>query len=225
MGSTARSDARIRHWPVYGLRLLIEDLELRFPDDDDLAAMADLAEGGIHPPERMPFASPWTDAPVGELGRNLLQFHWRSRAEWRPENWSLPFVVIRDGVVVGTQGIGAEEFTGRRMVETGSWVGAAFQGQGIGTAMRTAVLAFAFDRLGALEARSGAYLDNAASLAVSRSLGYRDDGTTVYAPRGMRTIEQRLLMTREQWRAVSRPHVEVRGAAACRRLFGLDDEA
>ncbi len=48
----------------------------------------------------------------------------------------LELVVVRDGTVVGTQGVGAHDFAVLRQVSTGSWLGRAYQGQGIGTQMR-----------------------------------------------------------------------------------------
>jgi RimJ/RimL family protein N-acetyltransferase len=56
------------------------------------------------------------------------------------------------------------------------WIGLEYQGQGIGTEMRAAVLYLAFAGLGADYALSGAFTDNPASLAVSRKLGYGEDG-------------------------------------------------
>jgi RimJ/RimL family protein N-acetyltransferase len=87
--------------------------------------------------------------------------------------------------------------------------------------MRTAVLALAFDSLAALEARSSAFLDNPASLRVSRKLGYADDGTEVYAREGRRAVEQRFCMSVEAWRAVLREPVEIEGLEPCLPLLGL----
>ena len=69
-------------------------------------------------------------------------------------------------------------FASLRSVETGSWLGRAFQGQGLGKEMRQAILHLAFEGLGAEEAHSGAFHDNAPSLATSRSVGYAENGET-----------------------------------------------
>lgn len=211
-----------RHWPLFGLRLRIADLELRPPSDADQAELADLALAGVHPPEVMPFSTGWTDTPRDQLATSTMQFLWSTRAQWSPESWHLVFAVERVGVIVGAQGVQGEDFAHRRTVATGSWLGQAHQGRGTGKLMRTAVLAFAFEHLGALEARSGAFVDNPASAAVSRALGYVEDGTEVHAPRGRRAVEQRFLMTREAWHARARPEVTVTGLAACRALFGAE---
>ena len=98
------------------------------------------------------------------------------RANWTPEKWWLNLAVERDGEFVAAQTITAEGFAVHRVVDTGSWVARRFQRQGIGKEMRGAVLAFAFDHLGAEVAESEAFLDNAASNAVSQSLGYEPNG-------------------------------------------------
>ena len=51
------------YWPLFDLRVRTPRLELRYPSDDDLVALVDLARMGIHPPETMPFSTPWTDVP------------------------------------------------------------------------------------------------------------------------------------------------------------------
>jgi RimJ/RimL family protein N-acetyltransferase len=110
-----------------------------------------------------------------------------------------------------------------REVATGSWMGLRHQGRGIGTEMRAAVLAFAFDHLGAVRARSAAFVDNHASMRVSEKLGYRRDGTETLARRGRVTEDVRLLVDRGTFR---RPAwtVEVSGVAACLPMLGATAE-
>ncbi len=162
--------------PVLGLRLRSEDLELRGLTDADLVVLCDLAAQGIHPPERMPFRVPWTDAPPAELRRNAAQYHWRARADFTPERWALHLGVWQAGVLIGSQGFETEHYLVTRTGETGSWLGAEHQGRGLGTRMRRMICAFAFDHLDAAEVTSAAFLDNPGSLAVSRKVGYRENG-------------------------------------------------
>ena len=212
-------------WPLYRLRVRTGDIELRWPDDDQLAALAALTREPLHDPEQMPFSMPWTDAPAEERMRSTLQFHWRCRGEWSPAKWHLPLVASRGGEVVGTQGMMGNDFGITREVETGSWVGRRFQNQGLATQMRTAMLHLAFEGLGALRARSGAFTDNAASLRVSEKLGYRPDGTETHVRRGEPGIISRLVLTRERWAecSVSRPEAELEGVGGCLELFGIRD--
>jgi RimJ/RimL family protein N-acetyltransferase len=208
-------------WPLFGLRVWTERLELRLPTEDELVDLAEVALAGIHGPDEMPFGFPWTDQPSPQFERSFMQYHWSTRASWSPEKWELGLGVWAHGELVGTQGIGATNFAILRTVGTGSWLGREFQGQGIGKEMRTAVLALAFDHLGADWATSGAFTDNPASAAVSRALGYEENGFDREAPRGEPKEVVRFVMTAEMWRSRERPHVEVAGLDECRELFGV----
>jgi RimJ/RimL family protein N-acetyltransferase len=165
------------HWPLAGLRLCTPRLEPRWPTLDDLDELATLAVAGVHDPQVQPFSVAWTDTPAAELPRRSLQYYWSQWAAWRPSDWTLDLVVVHNGTIVGAQGLKATDFAVVREVHTGSWIGLGHQGQGIGTEMRAAVLSLAFGELGAESARSHAHSDNAASIGVSRKLGYSDDGT------------------------------------------------
>lgn len=211
-------------FPALGLRVTAGSLELRGLDDDDLVALARLAAEGIHEPERMPFLHPWTDAPAEELPLSFLHYHWRIRAEWSRTSWDLNLGVWSDGELVGVQGLRTESFPVTRTGETGSWLGRRHQGRGIGTAMRRAICALCFDHLGFAEVTSGAFVDNPASLAVSRKVGYRDNGRRRLERRpGELAINQSLVLTPEDFRRGPEP-VEVEGAGPMRRLIGLDSE-
>lgn len=164
-------------WPLRHLVLRTPRLELRPDDDAGLLGLVDEVHRGIHPPEEMPFTFPWTDQPKDVLGRNVLQFYWNQRAAVAPGKWTVNFLIRLDGEVIGSQGISASDFAVTGSVRTGSWLGMRHQGKGLGTEMRAAVLVFAFDHLDAREALSDAWVDNPASLGVSRKLGYRENGS------------------------------------------------
>ncbi|SHK46290.1 Protein N-acetyltransferase, RimJ/RimL family [Pseudonocardia thermophila] len=206
-------------WPLRGLVLRTPRLELRPATDPDLYALVGVAERGIHPPEEMPFGEEWTDADPRYLGRGILQYHWRLRAELSPQRWTLPFAVRTGGRVIGLQYLSAREFPVLREVCTGSWLGMADQGKGYGAEMRAAVLTFAFDHLGARTARSSARAENTASLAISRKLGYRPDGTEAVVRRGEPTTDVRMLLDRASF---VRPAwaTAVEGAEPCFPLLG-----
>jgi RimJ/RimL family protein N-acetyltransferase len=172
-------------WPLHGLRLRTPRLELRLPTLSELDALADLAALGVHDPDVQPFAVAWTDVSPDERALATLRHHWSMWAAWQPDDWRLNLVTVLDGTVVGSQGIGATGFAVLREVSTGSWLGQAYQGRGIGTEMRAAVLHLAFEGLGARYATSGAHEDNTASLRVSGKLGYADDGIERLVVRGV----------------------------------------
>lgn len=208
-------------FPPAGLVLRAgEDLELRYLTDDLLPAVADVARAGIHDPGWQPLTD-WTDVADDERARRVVQHVWRLRAELTPERWMLSFAVVRDGVAVGRQDVGAEAFGVRREVSTGSWLGLAHQGRGTGTRMRLAVLSLAFDHLGARTAVTSAHTDNEPSNRVSRRVGYLPDGEEVNVVRGVRREGWRYRMTAERWRELSHPRVEVDGLTqACRSMLG-----
>jgi RimJ/RimL family protein N-acetyltransferase len=212
-------------WPLFGLRIRSERLVLRLPTDDDILALIDVAKAGIHPPDEMPFGVAWSVEPSPAFEHGFVQHHWGMRASWTPEAWTLNLLVELDGRPIGSQTIGAKDFAIHRIVDTGSWLGQAFQGRGLGKEMRAAVLAFAFDGLGARVAESAAFLDNAASNGVSRSLGYEDNGMGALAPQGVSRESQRFRMTAAAWRSRPRPPVEIDGLEACRELFGAQGDA
>lgn len=212
---------RTEHWPLAGLRVRTPRLELRYPTDETLAELVDVAASGVHDPAEMPFLTAWTDRPPGEFERGFLQYHWGRRAEWAVADWELELAVMVDDRAVGVQGVLAKDFPVAREVGTGSWLGQPWQGQGIGREMRAAVLQLAFDGLGAEQATTGAFADNHASLAVTRALGYQPDGELWRVRRGQRVRECRFRMSRDAWLPRRRTDIEIRGLAACHDMFGV----
>ena len=208
-------------WPLTRLRLRTPRLELRLPSQHDLDALATLAAAGVHDEAVQPFNVPWTDAAPPDRARGTLQYHWSQWAAWKPADWSLNLVVVRDGTVVGMQGISAKDFAVVREVDSGSWLGRAFHGQGTGTEMRAAILHLAFAGLGAEYALSSAFTDNPASQAVSRKLGYEPDGISRHVRRGQAATQVRFRLSREIWAASRTLPVTIDGLAECLPMFGL----
>ena len=165
-------------WPFDRLRLRTPRLELRPVRDEDIAGLVQAALAGVHDPEAMPFAVPWTRQEPHELARGTAQHVWLSRANLTREAWNVSFAIVEDGEIVGRQDIAADSFADRRTVETGSWLTRSRQGRGLGREMRAGVLLWAFDWLKADYAETAAMAGNAASRRVSESLGYRPNGTT-----------------------------------------------
>src|SRR6187551_2377269 len=136
-------------WPLFDLTVTTPRLELRFIDDTLGPELAELAALGIHDPAVMPFGIEWTDVPPPQLQRNSLQWYWNCRATWQPTSWRCEFVVLVDGEVVGSTSLFADQFAALRRFETGSWLGRAHQGKGLGKEMRAATLHLGFAGLGA----------------------------------------------------------------------------
>ena len=207
--------------PLFGLRVTTPRLVLRVGTTGEVRALGELARRGIHPPDDMPFGVAWTDrAALPGFLEEFSAFHRGHMTDWSAEEWHLDLLVWESGELVGTQGIGGKVFAAERVVATGSWLGQAAQGRGIGTEMRAAVLELAFRGLGAEAATSGWLEGNAASGRVSEKLGYRTTGVSEISPRGMPVPHHDVRIDRADWR--SPVAVELTGIAPCLPLFGSD---
>ncbi len=192
------------HWPLFKLHLTTPRLELRLPTLEDLDQLADRAAEGIHDLEVMPFIPPWTDVPSNELPTNVVLSNLGEIARWRPERWCCNFAVIYGGQAIGIQDLSATDFAVTREVHTGSWLGRLYQGRGLGTEMRAAVLHLAFTGLGALSAISAAF---------------EPDGLSIHNVRGQRTIAQRMRLDHSAF--TSPIPIDIHGLEPCLPHFGL----
>jgi len=183
--------------PLTRLRVRTPRLELRLGTDTELRELGRVALAGIHDPDVMPFEFPWTD---GVSEESVLEYHREQLRLFTPEDWSLGLVVFYRGRPIGIQSIGAERFAETHRVGTGSWLGKEWQGQGLGTEMRAAVLQLAFGGLGAEVAVSGAIAGNPQSLGVSRKLGYEVVGSHLVSPRGEPLEHTDIELRRENFR-------------------------
>jgi RimJ/RimL family protein N-acetyltransferase len=203
--------------PLARLRLRTPRLELRLATVAELRELAHVAQAGIHDPDFMPFELAWTDNVSEE---SFIDWHQSALRDWRPYDWRLELVVFFDGRPIGCQSLVAEEFGPTRRAKTGSWLGAPWQGRGLGTEMRSAVLTLLFDGLRARETWSGAVVGNEASLGVSRKLGYVETGMSTVSPRGKPVPHHDLVLTADRFRRPDDVHIE--GLEGLDSLFGLD---
>jgi RimJ/RimL family protein N-acetyltransferase len=210
------------YWPLFDLVVRTPRLELRPPDDEMLVQLAEAADPGMFPAGEFHFTVDWLSPPSPTRERQAMQFWWLQRANWTPSEWSLTMAVVVDGTAVGVQDIGAKSFPLNRRVSTGSWLTPSVQGRGLGKEMRQAILHLGFVGLGAAEAHSGAFEDNVRSIAVSRAVGYEDNGFE-RSLRGGRTsgVHVNFRMTRERFQQVRRHDIEIENLEPCLELFGL----
>jgi RimJ/RimL family protein N-acetyltransferase len=201
--------------PLWQLRLRTPRLELRLPTDEELLELYRVAQAGIHPPEEMPFGVAWTDDLQESSFVDYHTAHWR---DWTLESWHLNLFTFVDGRTIGTQEVHGANYARSGEVDTGSWLGAPFQGKGYGTEQRVAVLELAFRGLGAVAATSGALVTNPASQRVSEKLGYRVTGLTEVAPRGEPIPHYHYRLERQDWR--SPIPVVIEGLESALHLFG-----
>ncbi|MEU0314855.1 GNAT family N-acetyltransferase [Nocardioides sp. NPDC006273] len=208
-------------WPLFGLVIRTPRLELRLPNDDELARLAQVAADGVHEPTDRPFLTPWAERPPLERARHVLRGAWASRGEWAPEDWSLGLTVFSDGEPLGVVWVSATEFADRCEVSTTSWLGLPHHRRGFGTEARLGALTLAFDHLGAAYATSEAFPDNAASVGVSTRLGYQPDGISRDVRDGEVLVSHRLRLDRERWERNDRTGIEVSDLEPCLTMFGV----
>lgn len=202
------------------LRISVDGLLLRPLRESDLAGLARVLPADV---ELNPASPVYPGAAAGtERATVVHQDYWRAMGTWTTSAWRLNFVVLRGDEVVGAQELEGNDFALLRTVDTASFLVADMRGRGIGKAMRRGVLALAFGPLGAACAITSAWHDNVASLGVSRSLGYVDNGVSRH-PRGDSADDLvHLRLTRDAWLAAGHADgVEVVGAAPCLPYFGL----
>ena len=195
---------------------------MRLPTDDDLGELVGvIRDGMLNDDEPYPFAGPWALEAEPKRTWGALQHNWRARAEFTPETFQLPFVAVIDGAIAGVQGLMATDFPRLQQVTSGSWLGRGWQGEGYGREMRAAVLTFAFEKLEAVVALSEARISNDRSVAVSRALGYRDNGITRHGFGAHDADEQiNFRLDRADWEArTDRPAVTIDGWEVCAPMF------
>jgi len=203
-------------WPLFGLRLAFRDVVLRPMTEADLPHLAAVLPGDVgHDPRLALFES----QGFAENERRLFcQGYWRALGTWSPESWVLHFAVSHGGDLVGVQTLEGDNFPALRTVDSASWLVPGVRGRGLGVAMRTAVLQFAFGELGAVAAVTSAVTTNAASAGVSRRVGYTENGVSRIVDTGGDDAELRhFRLTADRWPGAD---VTVTGFPPCRPWFG-----
>ncbi|HYN35192.1 MAG TPA: GNAT family protein [Ilumatobacteraceae bacterium] len=209
------------HWPLLDLEVRTPRLSLRYLDDVLAELLLAVAAAGVHDPATMPFTIPWTDLPSPQMEQEAMRFYWTSRADTRPGSWNLLFAVVVDDTVIGSIDLRSNDFPRLREFGTGSWIGREFQGRGYGKELRAAALALGFDGLGAEVAHTSAWHDNAASLGVTRSLGYEPVGTKRALRRGEPDEQLTFRMSRDHWATIRRDDITLHGIDAAREFLGV----
>jgi RimJ/RimL family protein N-acetyltransferase len=213
----------MRNYPLLDLRVSTPRLELRGASDQLLDELAEVVRAGktyADPPpydDPMSLYEPDPDLRVAKWLRAI----WRRRGIVEPDAWRLYLVVLVDGRPVGEQTLDGVSFSTHGTVTTFSWLSSDLRGRGIGHEMRAAILHLAFEGLGAKEAASDAFVDNHASNAISRDLGYEPNGSEWATRQGQPALLNRWRLTRERWEQGRRDDIELHGLEVCRSMLPL----
>ncbi len=209
------------YWPLFDLRITTQDLVLRPKTEADCRTIAEI----LPPDLELDPAATLFDVGSTHVKRGIVAFqgYWKAYGTWSPESWDLGFVVLHNDTIIGTQALEGERFPTIREVDSSSFLAPEARGKGFGKQMRKAVLALAFDRLGAESAITSAWHDNHASLGVSRAVGYEPNGVSRHMRGDAVDRMMHLAMSRERWlkRGYS-GEIEIEGFEPCRPLFGLE---
>ncbi len=214
-------------YPPLNVRVATPRVELRGATDDLLEELAPLVRSGKALADPPPWDDPhaFYEADPDARVNQWLRGTWRARGTVRDDIWRVSFVAIVDGEAVGQQDLTGHDFSDFGTVESTSWVSADRRQRGIGAEMRSAILHFAFDGLGAAEANSEAGVENVGSNAVSERLGYERNGTAWATHNGEPVLGQRWRLTRERWEPTRRNDITMSGIEECRVALGLAQPA
>jgi RimJ/RimL family protein N-acetyltransferase len=211
------------YWPMHDIRLRVGDLSLRPLSEADLSTLARVLPGDVELNPDAPIYG--GDVAANRRGTIVHQDYWRAMGTWTVDAWRLNFGVWRGDTLLGAQEVEGKDFARLRTVDTASFLVVAARGIGLGKQMRRAVLALAFGPLGAEYAITSAWHDNHASLGVSRSLGYVDNGLVRHRREGYPNAVDdmvHLRLTREAWLdSALADGVDVDFPDACGPYFGL----
>lgn len=210
-------------YPAFDVSVTTPRLELRGATDELLGRLAPLVREGKTAAHPLPYDDPMSlyESDPDQRVQRWLQGIWRGRGRVEPDSWRLYFAVVVDGEPVGMQDLIGDRFATFGTVTTFSWLSADARGRGLGREMREAVLHLAFEGFGAREAGSDAFVDNAGSNAVSRALGYRENGTDWDTRQGEPAPIQRWRLVRESWLPRRRSDIALHGVVACRQLLSI----
>jgi len=209
-------------YPPLQIEVTTPVLRLRGATDELLEGLIPIIRDGVVGDGEAPFDDPmslYDSSPSREW--RWMRAIWAARARVEPDWWRINFVVEVEGRPVGMQDLVAEAFPSFGGVATFSWLAPSARGRGLGKEMRAAVLHLAFEGFGAREASSDAFLDNDASNAVSRSLGYEDNGLTWATRRGQAAELRRWRLPRARWEVRRRTDIVLSGVAEALPALGL----
>jgi RimJ/RimL family protein N-acetyltransferase len=219
-------DELVQRWPHFALTIELDGACLQPPTDDHLFVLAERAAepSAVLPTDKSHFVTWIRGRTADQIAQQRKARVQANRDLTRRPGWTLDLAVMVNGEPVGLQSLsGFDQWPHHRVVGTTSWLLASFQGQGLGTRSRAAVLELAFTHLGAESAKSWALEDNRASVAVSTKLGYRPIDRHEITEHGCRYVEGAYQLDRGVWleSPVRRQHLPaITGVGSLTELLG-----
>ena len=214
---------RVLIYAPLNTRVATPRIELVGATDEQLERLQLLVWAGKATAEPAPFDDPmslYEEDPDVRV-RKWLQGIWRGRGSVTPDFWRLHFVVLFEGQPVGMQDLIGDQFSTYGTVVSFSWLSSDLRRRGLGAEMRQAILHLAFEGLGAKEATTEAFLDNAGSNGVSRAVGYQENGVTWATRRGEPGLMQRWRIAQTDWLDHRRGDIELHGVDNLKEALGL----
>ncbi|AKE41279.1 Putative succinyl-CoA transferase Rv0802c [Corynebacterium kutscheri] len=167
-------------FPPYGIQISAAELTMRPIRESDLEKLISTLEKPIYNDPNVDYAFPWYKLDRLSRARSVFEYQSKWKTESTAHDWRIPFLVLIQDEIIGSQEIQAKDFLNTKTIISGSYLFLAQQGKGYGKLMRQMILALAFDYFGAEYAYSEAAIANGASRGVSRALGYTETiGETV----------------------------------------------
>ena len=185
---------------LLALRVKTPRLELRIPESGAWSVFAAEIAGRVVPAESAHFVGSWAQLVPPESEEAFVAARERTLGACTRKRWGIELGAFDRSRLVGQASLYARDWSASREVITASLVHPEHRGRGLGTEMRSGVLALAFTVLGADVAWSGASFDNVASNRVSEKLGYEHLGEQAKRTGGGEMRFTRLRLTAQAWR-------------------------
>jgi RimJ/RimL family protein N-acetyltransferase len=190
------------------IKITTPKLELVVADRLLLGQLGEVAARGVADPSLpSPFRSGWDRLSPPERSLHITARQIRRWAEFGEPERHYSFTICTDGQPIGEVTVRVSEANNQLIFATTSWIGIDHQRKGHGTEARLAALQFGFIALGADMASSMSFADNLPPQKISRELGYKMSGASVFPvpPCSMRRLTHYRL-GRRIWESRHRRH-------------------
>ena len=142
-----------------------------------------------------------------ETFEQTVDFVKKSEKEWNSPNQTFfDFVIIYDGKIIGGCDCDIENPDDRYSADLGWVISKKYRRQGFASEAASAILDFAFTKIGMKKVYAQCDCNNAASFAVMKKIGMKcvdDKGKRTYPKTGKISGEYTCLITKDEWEKLS----------------------